>query len=458
MNSETVAAVSTPPGRSAIGLIRITGPDAIKILDSVCKFATNKFESSKLEPRKVYKCILHDNSLDVDEVLITIFRNPGSYTGEDMSEISCHGNPYIIIKIMEILMEKGIKPAGPGEFTKRAFLNGKMDLSQAEAVADIINADSQSSLSMALSQLCGSEKKAIINLKNNLMNLLAELELGIDFTDEQHPVISSEEAVYKAEKISELILEMINNSSTGLMIKNGIKTVICGAPNAGKSSLLNALLKKERAIVNAIPGTTRDIIEETLEINGLPFKLIDTAGIRETNDPIEQEGVKRALNQVHDADIIIFTVDASCPSFIDMPPKKNGNIIVAANKSDITGSVDSESICRKLGVNPDFGINVSALTGKGIDLLKQKAYSFVAGDNKAFDPAKVTVCNLRHKQALENALTCIDSAVSALKSEMSFEFPAADIKRAADFIAEITGEITGNDILENIFSKFCIGK
>jgi len=458
MKEETVAAISTPPGRSAIGIIRLTGPDAIKAAASVCPLHSGKADLNSVLDRTAHRCSIMHNGAKIDEALVTVYRAPRSYTGENMAEISCHGNPYILIKLMETLLEAGVKPAGPGEFTKRAFINGKLDLSEAEAVADIINAGNSASLSIALAQLNGREKKAVNTLRDSLLKLLSGLELAIDFSGEQHKVVTHAEAAKAAGEISVCIGDMIKNSEFGLMIKNGIRAVICGAPNAGKSSVLNALLKKERAIVNEIPGTTRDIIEDILEIQGLPFRLIDTAGIRKTSDPVEAEGVKRSYQEIKNADIVIFTVDASAPVIKGILPDNISNVIVAANKSDLHGSLDSSGICAALGIEPSFGVNVSALTGLGIDLLAQKAYSLVTGSKSVFDPAAVTVASLRHREALQSALVCVESALLALNSGMSPEFPASDIKRAAGFVSEITGDITGNDVLDSIFSKFCIGK
>jgi tRNA modification GTPase len=462
MNETTIAAISTFPAESAIGILRLSGPDASAILSKIVSYKNPGVTVMSAEPRRTYLCSVGDGSMVFDEAMVTVFRAPHSYTGEDMSELSCHGNPFILSLLLNAMVSNGACPAAAGEFTRRAFLNGKIDLSQAEAVADIIGAKNEAALSLALKQLDGAEKTAIKKLKDSLTELITLLELEIDFAHEDTAKTTHEQASADLNRVIIQVRDMIASADEGIMIKEGVKTVITGKPNAGKSSLLNALLKKNRAIVTHIPGTTRDVIEDSLSIDGISFRLFDTAGIRGSDNLVELEGIRRAKEAAVDADLIIFVVDGSADLSAEdaalYSEVAGKNIIIAVNKTDLQTRLTAENTEKFFNAKDVPVLMVSALDISTITPLTNLMKNIIIRNSGKNGLNDILVANLRHKQALILALQSLDSAEAALKKKMSYEFAASDLNSAVIRLSEITGEISNEDVLENIFGKFCIGK
>jgi tRNA modification GTPase len=414
------------------------------------------------ESRRTYLCCVGDGSRVFDEAMVTVFRAPNSYTGENMAELSCHGNPFILSLLLNAAVSNGACPAAAGEFTRRAFLNGKIDLSQAEAVADIISAKNEAALSLALKQLDGAEKTAIKKLKDSLTELITLLEVEIDFAHEDTARTTHEQAAAGLNRIIIQVRNMIASADEGIMVKEGVRTVITGRPNAGKSSLLNALLKKNRAIVTHIPGTTRDVIEDSLSIDGISFRLFDTAGIRSSDNPVELEGIRRAKEAVCDADLVIFVVDGSAELSAEdalLYSEINGkNTIIAVNKSDLQPKLTAKNAKEFFNANGVPVLMISAVNVSTITPLTNLMKNTIMSRKNGSGLNDILVANLRHKQALILALQSLDSAEASLKKKMSYEFAASDLNSAMIRLSEITGEISNEDVLENIFGKFCIGK
>ncbi|HDT15346.1 MAG TPA: tRNA uridine-5-carboxymethylaminomethyl(34) synthesis GTPase MnmE [Firmicutes bacterium] len=457
----TIAALSTFPGKSAIGIIRISGPGVFDTLKRVFSFSSAPMTLAAARPRFIYRGFIKDEKSAIDEVLLALFKKPSSYTGEDMAEIYCHGNPLLIDKILDLLFQNNVIPAEPGEFTRRAFLNGKMDLSQAEAIAEIISSKNEAAIRINAAQLLGKEKNVISALSGKIKNMLSLIEAEIDFAYEDIQKITHDNIIECINECLSMTDRLIKGADEGIMLKNGIKTVFTGLPNSGKSSLFNALLKKNRAIVTNIPGTTRDTIEGSLTIDGLPFTLIDTAGIRDSSDIIEAEGIKRADEAAVNADILIITIDSSVPysdSFflpfrMFSPDKK---LIFALNKSDLPLKISVSEIKKILPKGSSI-VSTNTVEKNGISDLTNELKNIIINDS--FIPIEdITVSSLRHKQALLKAQKSLVNALNACSDRMSFEFPAADIREAIRDIESILGRISSEDILEEIFSNFCIGK
>ena len=448
-DSDTIAAIATPSGDGAISVIRVSGPNSIPVVDSLFHGKSKIIDSPS--HRIHYGKIISNNINTIDDVLVSVFRNGSSYTGEDSVEISTHGNMLICEKIISILILNGIRLAEPGEFTKRAFLNGKMDLVQAEAVADIINARTEASLRGARNQLDGILSKKIDELRKLLIDTSSLLELELDFSEEKIELIALEKVQFSLKNILDEVELLLTSFYFGKTLRDGINVAIVGEPNVGKSSLLNYILKESRAIVSDIPGTTRDIIHEDVSIDGYLFRLYDTAGIRFSEDKLEKEGVKRSRAAVEMADLVIFLNDVQqgvSKSLYDelcniIPSKK---IIIVANKidlSEITGG--------------DYDVKISALTGRGIrdllNLLKTKAFS-----SGIYSEKTAIITSLRHFDALSRAKDSLITAQNSLNQNLSNEFIAVDLRNAELILGEIIGKVTTEEILNNIFSKFCIGK
>ena len=404
----------------------------------------------------------HNDKLD--HVLILKFQAPHSFTGEDIVEIDCHGGPFIIQKILSLLLTNGARLAEPGEFTRRAFLNGKLDLLQAEAVADIINAQTQKSLSISFSQLQGMLSERLQSFKKKLKNQCTLLELELDFSEEEVEFADRKELYGNLKELQGEIQKLVKSFKYGKIIKDGIHAVILGKPNVGKSSILNRLLEEERAIVSEIPGTTRDSLEESIDIDGLLFKITDTAGLRETSDIIEREGVFRTEKLVKNADLLILVLDASTSlsdedyAIINKIENDNNyankNIIIAANKSDIGTNKEIEKIAEKVSTNSL--VLISAKTGDGFGKMEEKMVAMSL--EKDVQKDSVFISKERHKNALEQAHVYLENAVASMDKKMSSEFIALDLRSALDCLGEITGEVTREEILNDIFSHFCIGK
>lgn len=465
----TICAIATAPG-GAIGIIRVSGNDSIRIADRI--FQPKGKDQSPLTERQAYT-LTFGNITDaengneiVDEVLVSIFRAPHSYTGEDSVEISCHGSRYIMQRIMQLLISAGCRAAGPGEYTQRAFLNGKMDLSQAEAVADLIAADSTAAHRIAMNQMRGGFSSELARLRSELLHLTSLMELELDFSDhEELEFADRNELSTVAAKISDTIMQLSDSFKVGNAIKNGVPVAIVGETNAGKSTLLNLLLGEERAIVSDIHGTTRDTIEDTAEIGGISFRFIDTAGIRDTEDRIESIGIERTMKKISQADIILMVIDPTAPTdqYTDLAPKilplcEGKTVIVVVNKSDIAATaassiIDSNDTDNHLNIKQ---IHISAKTGDGTDELRSLLCS-CSGVDTAADG--VIISNLRHLSALQSALADIHRVISGLASGLPSDLISQDLRSCLYHLGEITGgEIQTDEVLGNIFKHFCIGK
>lgn len=465
----TICAIATAPG-GAIGIIRVSGNDSIRIADRI--FQPKGKDQSPLTERQAYT-LTFGNITDaengneiVDEVLVSIFRAPHSYTGEDSVEISCHGSRYIMQRIMQLLISAGCRAAGPGEYTQRAFLNGKMDLSQAEAVADLIAADSTAAHRIAMNQMRGGFSSELARLRSELLHLTSLMELELDFSDHEELEFADRgELSTVAAKISDTIMQLSDSFKVGNAIKNGVPVAIVGETNAGKSTLLNLLLGEERAIVSDIHGTTRDTIEDTAEIGGISFRFIDTAGIRDTEDRIESIGIERTMKKISQADIILMVIDPTAPTdqYTDLAPKilplcEGKTVIVVVNKSDIAATaassiIDSNDTDNHLNIKQ---IHISAKTGDGTDKLRSLLCS-CSGVDTAADG--VIISNLRHLSALQSALADIHRVISGLASGLPSDLISQDLRSCLYHLGEITGgEIQTDEVLGNIFKHFCVGK
>ena len=448
MSVETICALATATG-GAIGIIRISGPKSLEILSHV--FSK---EISNAQPNTIHYGNIKDGTEVVDEVLVSVFRAPHSYTGEDSVEISCHGSRYILNKVLALLIANGCRQAGPGEFTQRAYLNGKMDLSQAEAVADLIASTNQATHQIAMSQLRGHFSSKLAQLREQLLKLTSLLELELDFSDhEDLEFADRSELLELAKTIDNHVNRLAYSFQTGQALKQGIPVAIVGKTNVGKSTLLNRLLKDDRAIVSDVHGTTRDTIEDTIDINGITFRFIDTAGIRQTQDEVEQIGITRTYAAIDKARIVLWLIDAE-PSTEDISDilqrTENKKLIVIKNKADKTDNNSYNSL--KLPF-----ITISAKFGTGIDELEQAIYE--AADIPALTENDIIVTNARHYDALVRAHDSIQRVIDGLQIQLSGDLLSEDLRQALDTLAEITGgQITPNEVLGNIFKNFCVGK
>jgi tRNA modification GTPase len=453
---DTIAAIATPPGEGGIAIIRISGMDAENIATKI--FARAHSKNGRLTSHRLYHGAIYDPKTNgkVDEVLLTIMRKPRSYTGEDVVEIHCHGGAFLVRRILGLALSQGARQAERGEFTKRAFLNGKMDLSQAEAVLDLIRARTDKAAELALSQAGGELSKWIHDLREELLEILVQVEAAIDFPDEEIELLKRRDIVAKVDCLRAKISDIIGTYEWGRLFREGAKICLCGRPNVGKSSLLNALVGAERAIVTPVPGTTRDVIEETVNLEGLPAVLWDTAGMRETNDQIERIGVDRSRQYLAKADAAVIILDGSMPLTLDdqalLQETEAKNILIAVNKSDLPQALKIEALVQS-GVKPIA--SVSAKSGAGIDGLKKKLRELVI-DSEIESTAVLT--NLRHRNALSRAEDSLKNAMTALEDGFAAEFVAVDLTGVCEALEEIIGGITNEEILERIFREFCIGK
>jgi tRNA modification GTPase len=456
---DTIAAISTPFGESGIGIVRLSGSLAESIAKKLFKpksdlpyFTSHRFHYGEIiEPK---------SGNPVDEVLIVLMKSPKTYTREDMVEIQCHGGYFILQRVLEIVMREGARMALPGEFTKRAFLNGRIDLTQAEAVIDLIKAKTQTSLEIANQQLRGSLYREMTELRSRLVERLALIEAHIDFPEEEIEPIVFRELKGDLEKMVFQMEEWIASYEEGKVFREGISCAIVGKTNVGKSSLLNVLLKEERAIVTPIPGTTRDVIEEVLNIYGIPIRLMDTAGLRKPRDSIEQEGVRRAKERVADSDFVLLMVDGSRALddddkeiFREIKGKKK---VVAINKNDLPLKIPLKQLERRFQRDPV--IRISALKNEGIDDLKKAIYASLVHREVRATPEHLIVANIRHKTALTQVKENLSNAVKGLEEGISLEFIAFEIRSALDALGETVGETTTEEVLNRIFEQFCIGK
>lgn len=466
LNTDTIVALATAPGTGAIGVIRLSGREAIAVTAKVFKGKDLLQQPS----HTIHYGHLIDGDKTVDEVMVSIFRAPKSFTTEDVVEISCHGSPFIAEQIIQLLISKGARAAKPGEFTLRAFMNGRIDLAQAEAVADLIASDSSASHDVAIKQMRGGFSTQIKDLRQRLLNFTSLIELELDFAEEDVEFANRGQLVNLVDEIQSHLKPLIESFKLGNVIKHGVNTVIIGKPNAGKSTLLNALLNEERAIVSNIPGTTRDTIEEVMNINGIQFRFIDTAGIRNTTDVIEEAGVKRAIEKLQQSSVYIylFDVNSTTPEELlhdvqELELTKFEGIVVG-NKIDSAHWNDTTKFYWVLKNHPTTSaINlhehllfVSASSGKNIDILKQKLFELVA--KKPSTQNNTVVANIRHYEALIHASSSLNDVKAAVENGITGELISLDLKRSLNYLGEISGEVTNDEILGNIFSKFCIGK
>jgi tRNA modification GTPase len=459
MLEDTIVAQATFPAESALGIIRISGGSTFPILKKCFKFKSNKKTFENIKSHTIHNGFIFNNQNEIiDNVLISIFKSPGSYTGEDMAEITCHGNPFIIYKIINLLISNGCRIAEPGEFTKRAFLNGKMDLSEAEAVADLISAKNDIALKLSLKQLLGDEKNIINDLRKKIIDVLSLIDGNLDFSEDIYAIDTDNLKTQILQIISKL-KKLVNNADEGLLLKEGIKLVITGKPNVGKSSLLNLLLKKDKSIVTHIPGTTRDIIEDKIIIEGLPFLIFDTAGIRKAKGIVEKIGIKKTKNVIKNANLVLFLLDGSKKITKDdikiFKEIKNKNFIIVINKIDLKQKISKKDIIKNFKCDEKSTVEISALKNKGINDLTKLIKNTIINTYNLSSVDEIYISNLRHKIALENAIKFLNNAIENLKT---LEIAAVDIKKAIGSIETIIGKIADEDILNNIFQNFCIGK
>ena len=456
IHQNTIVALATPSGAGAIAIIRLSGKDAITIAAEVFNSIRGK-ELSKQKSHTVHLGNIVDGNRIIDEVLATVFKNPNSYTGENVVEFSCHGSSYIQQEIIQLLLRKGCRMATAGEFTLQAFLNGKMDLSQAEAVADLIASDSKASHQLAIQQMRGGFSTEIEELRIQLLNFASLIELELDFSEEDVEFANREEFQKLIKKITILLKKLIDSFATGNVLKNGIPVAIVGRPNSGKSTLLNSLLNEERAIVSNIAGTTRDTIEDEITIGGIRFRFIDTAGLRDTTDEIEKIGVERALEKLEKSSIYIYLFDSTEMSVVEVKKEldsftTNSKQLIVANKIDKASKEEVSAIN-----NSDLPfLTISAKNKDSLDVLSNSLLD-IAGI-EALNSNQLMVTNSRHYDVLIKSLEEISKVQEGIDNHLTGDLLAIDLRQALYFLGEITGQVSNDDLLGNIFANFCIGK
>lgn len=469
---DTICAIATPAGEGGIGILRISGEKAVEVAAGLVRLRSGKplasvrshqlHHADILEPPALPSSdIQRQPSRTIDEALVVVMRAPRSYTAEDVVEIHCHGGAFVLQTICASLMQRGARLAEPGEFTKRAFLNGRLDLAQAEAVLDTIRSTTAGSLRLAQEQLRGTLSSEVNRLCESLIHLLARVEAGIDFTEEDIAFIQPQDLLTGIQQTITAIARLVESSREGRILREGVAAAIIGRPNVGKSSLLNALLQTDRAIVTPIPGTTRDVLEELLNIRGVPVRLLDTAGVRATDDLVEREGVRRSKAAMEQADLLLIVVDGSLPLseedralLVQHQDKKR---VVVANKSDLPAQVESSLLAPLAQVEPARVVRISAKTGAGLDDLRDTIRATILRAD--FEPGEAAVVtSLRHRSALLKAREALGHAADSVDTRLSGEFIAMDLRAALDALGEITGAVSTEDILDRIFRDFCIGK
>lgn len=458
MKSDTIAAIATAMTPSGIGIIRISGDDSIELIDKIYKSKSGKKLLSQCDSHTVHYGFIYDGDEKIDEVMVLIMRAPNTYTREDTIEIDCHGGVFVMKRILETVIKYGARPAEPGEFTKRAFLNGRIDLSQAESVIDVINSKNEFALKNSLSQLNGAVLDSIKQIREVLLHEIAFIESALD--DPEHISLESypQKLLLIVDNQIKSIDKLLKSSDNGRILKEGINTVIVGKPNAGKSSLLNILVGADRAIVTDIAGTTRDVLEEQINLDGITLNLVDTAGIRDTDDIVEKIGVDRAKQYADSADLIIYVIDSSTElddndfSIIDI--LKDKNAIVLLNKSDLS-TITTEDIVKKYLDKPV--IYISAKDRTGIDELESKISEIFLHGQVSFND-EVYITNIRHKNSLTEALNSLKLVVESINNDMPEDFYSIDLMNAYEELGLIIGEAVEDDLMQEIFSKFCMGK
>ena len=456
--SETIAAISTAMTNSGIGIIRISGNEAIDIADKIFISVKKDKKIKNMASHTVHYGNITDNGKIIDEVLLIVMKAPNTYTREDVVEINCHGGVFVTKKILELVLKNGARCAEPGEFTKRAFLNGRIDLSQAEAVTDIINAKNTMALDASVSQLKGGISEIIKQQREKIIHHIAFIEAALDDPEHIEMEHYGDELIIIVEEILSALESLLSTADNGKLISEGIKTVILGKPNAGKSSLLNRLLREERAIVTDVAGTTRDTLEETMSLSEINLNIIDTAGIRETNDIVEKIGVERAKKIAEEADLIVYVVDASVP--LDENDKEiielisNKKSIVLLNKSDLECIVSVDEIRKLTGTEP---IVISAKENTGIQNLEERIKEMFYEGIISFNE-EIYITNIRHKQLLADATESLKLVKNSIEQQLPEDFYSIDLMNAYELLGEIIGESVSDDLVNEIFSKFCMGK
>ena len=458
-NQDTIIALATPNGLGAISVLRISGKQSISVTEKVFKAKNNKL-LSKQDSHTVHLGHLIKKGHQLDEVLVTLFKGPHSYTGENTIEISCHGSIYIQKEIINLFIDNGIRVANPGEFTLRAFLNGKMDLNQAEAVADLIASENEGSHKLAMQQMKSGFSDDLKKLRTELLHFSSMIELELDFSQEDVEFVERGEFKKLTNKIKLELNTLINSFQSGNVLKNGVSVAIAGKPNAGKSSLLNTLLNDEKAIVSDIPGTTRDSIEDSLIIQGINFRFTDTAGLRETTDFIESKGIEKTINKIKNAKILLYLFDANDTNVNEIKSSINNfkrddlSIILVRNKIDLINQ-NSKLLDDIKSISKSQLLEIEATDAKSVESLKIRLINEVELLNPYTD---IVISNSRHYEALIKALRAIEEVNEGLVDNVSGDLLSVDIRRSIDHLSEITGEITNDDVLGNIFANFCIGK
>lgn len=461
MNQDTICAIATAQG-GAIGCIRVSGPEAIEITSCIFTPAATNRELEDSKPYTLTFGRIYDGSEVIDEVLVSLFRAPHSYTGENSTEITCHGSAYILQKVLQLLIKNGCRMAAPGEYTQRAFLNGKMDLSQAEAVADLIASSSAATHRLAMSQMRGGFSKELATLRDQLLHFTSLIELELDFSDhEELEFADRSELCQLANNIEKVIARLVNSFNVGNAIKNGVPVAIIGETNAGKSTLLNVLLNEDKAIVSDIHGTTRDIIEDTVNIGGITFRFIDTAGIRETSDTIESLGIERTFQKLDQAEIVLWMIDATnAQAQITqlagqlLPRCERKQLILVYNKADLVDNIQNS-------IPDNFPDNVQSITlsAKKREHIEELQRMLITSAHlPTITQNDVIVTNVRHYEALNNALEAIHRVQEGLTNNISGDFISQDIRDCIFHLSDIAGEVTNDMVLQNIFQHFCIGK
>ncbi|WP_188204159.1 tRNA uridine-5-carboxymethylaminomethyl(34) synthesis GTPase MnmE [Desemzia incerta] len=457
---DTIAAISTPPGEGAIGIVRLSGEEAIAVADRVYKLGSKQL-ADQTSHTIHYGNIVNPKTNDtVDEVMVTVMRAPKTFTREDVVEINCHGGILAVNQVLQIVLQNGARLAEPGEFTKRAFLNGRIDLSQAEAVMDLIRAKTDKAMYVALQQLDGNLSNLIRNLRSEILDTLAQVEVNIDYPEyDDVEEMTSILLIEKAKQVKAAVQQLLETASQGKILREGLATAIIGRPNVGKSSLLNYLLREEKAIVTDIAGTTRDVIEEYVSVKGVPLRLIDTAGIRETEDIIEKIGVERSRKALVDADLILLVFNQNEPLTDEdkalIEATNQNHRIIILNKMDLPNKLDLEEL--EFLVGEDAIVKTSVLTQFGVDVLESKiADLFFSGNTGEKDATYVS--NVRHIALLNDAETALDDVIDGVESGMPVDLVQIDMTRCWDLLGEITGDSVQDELLTQLFSQFCLGK
>lgn len=453
---DTIAAISTPRGEGGIGIVRLSGDESLGILSKIFKPKSKK-DVKDIKSYTINYGHIYDGDELIDEVLVSVMKAPNTYTREDIVEINCHGGYLITQKVLELVLKSGAKIAEPGEFTRRAFLNGRLDLTQAEAVIDLIHGKTDKSISLSLNNLRGDLRDQINHLKKILLDVAAHVNVVLDYPEEGVDEPIPEHLIIELHNVKDTITKLVESYDKGKMIKEGIKTAIVGKPNVGKSSLLNSILREERAIVTSIAGTTRDTIEEIINIKGIPLIMVDTAGIRKTQDEVENIGVQKSKKMLKEADLVLFVLDSS-RDFSDEDREiydsiQSEKVIGILNKIDMEKKLDITNLTKV-----KKWIEISALENIGIDTLENEIHNFILSENIEDSSEKLIITNIRHKSALEKTKKSIENIFETIDMGYPMDLIAVDLNDALDSLSEVTGEISSEDLLDHIFSNFCVGK